>query len=85
MAVIDNDDANQLYGRMMECCDIELAIESGQFKTIDDVLEAVKSSAQNIQKELMGCEFFKGNRSVPFEEFELVAAQYEANFVTDKH
>lgn len=85
MAVIDNDDANQLYGRMMECCDIEMAIESGQFKTIEDVLEAVKSSAQNIQQSLISCDFFKGNRSVPSEEFELVAAQYEANLVADKN
>jgi hypothetical protein len=85
MAVIDNDDANQLYGRMMECCDIELAIESGQFKTIEDVLQAVKASSQNIQQSLMSCEFFKGNRSIPFEESELVGAQYEADFVADKH
>lgn len=85
MAVIDNDDANQLYGRMMECCDIEMAIESGQFKTINDVLEAVKATATNLQNELGECDFFKGNRSVPFEEFELVAAQYEADLVADKH
>ena len=85
MAIIDTDDANQRYGRMMECCDIEMAIESGQFKTLNDVLEAVKATAKNLRKELGECDFFKGSRSVPFEEFELVAAQYEANLVADKH
>lgn len=85
MAVIDNDDANQRYGRMMECCDIQMAIESGQFKTVDDVLEAVKATAKNLQKELGECEFFKGNRTIPREEFELEVAQYEADQVADKH
>jgi len=85
MAVHDIDDANQLYGRMMECCDIERAIETGQFKTLADVLEAVKARAKNLNKELCSCNFFKGNRSKPFEAFELVAAQCEANLVKDKH
>lgn len=85
MAIRDIDDANQLYGRMMECCDIERAIESGQFKTLSDVLEAVKASAKNLETELGECNFFKGNRSVPFEEFDLIAAQYEADMVAEKH
>ncbi|MFK8773368.1 hypothetical protein [Aeromonas caviae] len=39
-------------GRMMECCDIELAIESGQFSSIESVLTAVKARASSIQGEL---------------------------------
>lgn len=39
-------------GRMMECCDIELAIESGQFSSVGSVLTAVKARASSIQGEL---------------------------------
>lgn len=49
---MDKDEANQLYGRMMEACDIELAIESGQFKTLDDVFQAVTVRAKHIEAEL---------------------------------
>ncbi|MDR6397934.1 hypothetical protein ACTOWA_00465 [Herbaspirillum seropedicae] len=49
---MDKQEANELVGRMNEDCDIQLAIESGQFKTLDDVLDAVKSRAAAIEKKL---------------------------------
>jgi len=50
---MDARDAAELYGRMIEDCDIQMAIESGQFKSLDDVLVAVKGRAEHINKELM--------------------------------
>lgn len=49
---INERDAAELYGRMIEDCDIQMAIESGQFKTLEDVLIAVKTRAEHINKEL---------------------------------
>ena len=36
------DDAHQAYGRYMECEDIRMAIEDGDFKDLGDVLDHVK-------------------------------------------
>lgn len=80
-----DDDVNQLYGRMIACCDIERAIESGQFKTLREVLDAVKASAEHLNSELLRHGFFEGGQSVPIEEFELSVAQYESNFIVSKH
>lgn len=44
-------DAEQ-RGRMYECIDIQRAIESGQLKTLDEVLEAVQRRAESIDAEL---------------------------------
>lgn len=60
MRILDKDDANQMYGRMMECCDIERAIESGEFKSLNDVLEAIKSRGAWVNKTLRDAGFFKG-------------------------
>jgi len=49
----------ELYGRMIEDTDIELAIESGQFKSLEDVRLAVKGRAQSINKALRECGFLK--------------------------
>ncbi|HHP5493102.1 TPA: hypothetical protein ACSCYS_003501 [Aeromonas veronii] len=56
-------------GRMMECCDIELAIESGQFGSVENVLTAVKARASAIQGELEGSGL-KFARRVGWTEFE---------------
>ena len=56
---IDPVDAMHLYGRMMECADIELAIESGQFSELNEVLVAMKSSSQNISKTLVDAGFIE--------------------------
>ncbi|GAB0154697.1 hypothetical protein MnBA_40970 [Marinobacterium sp. BA1] len=37
---------------MYECIDIQRAIESGQLKTLDEVLEAVQRRAESIDAEL---------------------------------
>ena len=66
MFVKEKEEANQLYGRMMECCDIERAIEMGEFKTIQDVLEAVKSCSNHLQVEIRASGLFKSNRIVPY-------------------
>lgn len=44
----------ELAGRMYECCDIEKAIQSGQFKTLDDVLEHVTERSSSINSVLFG-------------------------------
>lgn len=48
-----DENAHELYGRLMECCDISLAIESGQFKSLDDVLAAVTARASSINQQLI--------------------------------
>ena len=45
-------DRSEMTGRMYECVDIQRAIESGQFKTLDDVLTAVTTRSEAINKEL---------------------------------
>jgi len=63
------EDANELFGRMYESIDIQIAIESGQLKTLEDVLSAVKARSNAIQRELelAGAQMA---RSVSMEEFE---------------
>jgi F0F1-type ATP synthase delta subunit len=57
-----------LYGRMMEACDIAHAIESGQFKTLAEVLQACEQSAEacSAQMKAAGVKFA---RSLSQEEF----------------
>ncbi|EPD1261293.1 hypothetical protein ACR6BF_004238 [Enterobacter hormaechei] len=43
---------HEMVGRMYEALDIARAIESGQVKTIDEVLSLVQTSAINIGKVL---------------------------------
>jgi hypothetical protein len=81
MAISDNEDAHQYYGRMMECCDIERAIETGQFKTLQDVLAAVKLSANHLQTELKTFGFFENTHAISREEFYLARAQYELQMI----
>jgi hypothetical protein len=45
-------EAAEAAGRMYEDCDIQMAIESGQFKSLDDVLVAVKARSGSIDQEL---------------------------------
>lgn len=56
---IDEMEASELYGRMIEDADIELAIESGQFKSLEDIRLAVKGRAEIINKTLLECGFLK--------------------------
>lgn len=42
-----------LIGRMYECCDIQLAIESGQISSLDEVLEGCRLRAQAINAQLL--------------------------------
>lgn len=85
MSVNDRDDAQQLYGRMMECWDIEHAIESGQAKSMDDILAYVKARSDYLRSELKDSEYFSGCRSVSNDEYESTVAQYQANLVEHKH
>ncbi len=59
---MNQDEANQLYGRMMEACDIELAIESGQFQTLGDVLAALKARSSHIEGQLQAAGLFPAPR-----------------------
>lgn len=53
---------DELAGRMYECVDIETAIESGQFKTVGEVLDAVKARSAAIDKTLREAGAFGGRR-----------------------
>lgn len=68
---MDKEEADQLNGRMMEDCDIQMAIESGQFKTLDDVLLFTAARAESIQAELRKHGYL--GRSITREEFEEAA------------
>lgn len=59
----------ELAGRMYECADIQMAIESGQFTTIEQVLEAVKARAEAINARLRDAGAFDGVRMLTQEEF----------------
>jgi hypothetical protein len=48
----DSSELHQLYGRMLECCDLERGIDSGQFTTLVEVLLAVRARALVINEEL---------------------------------
>ena len=86
MKVKSKEEADQLYGRMMEECEIQQAIESGQFESLSDVLDAVKSRSESFQKALSEFGFFDGVRSLSKEEYELIESQYDANLPeTIKH
>lgn len=54
----DPEEAAQFYGRMLESVDIERAIESGQFKTLDDVLVNVRARAAAIDANLRRAGFY---------------------------
>lgn len=50
---LSEDDILMLIGRMYECCDIQLAIESGQISSLDEVLEGCRLRAQAINAQLL--------------------------------
>ncbi len=72
MKVKSKEEADQLYGRMMEDCEIQHAIESGQFESLSDVLDAVKARSESIQKALSEFGSFDGVRSLSKEEYKLI-------------
>ena len=43
------DDKSEIAGRMYEACDLQIAIEGGHLKTIDDVLAWAKETASGLQ------------------------------------
>lgn len=43
---------NQLVGREMQCQDLAIAIESGCFKTVEDVLLWVQTAKEGARKDL---------------------------------
>jgi hypothetical protein len=43
------DDKSEIAGRMYEACDLQMAIEGGHLKTIDDVLAWAKEAASGLQ------------------------------------
>jgi hypothetical protein len=47
-----DEEAAELAGGMYENCDIQMAIESGQFESLDDVLTAVKARSSSIERHL---------------------------------
>lgn len=61
----ESSEQDEFVGRMYECCDIEMAITSGQFKKMDDVLHAVRASSAAIEKKLKeaGVQFAKSGKA----------------------
>jgi hypothetical protein len=51
MNLNNSEEADEWYGRMVECCQIALAIETGQFKTLEEVLLALKARSAFINGE----------------------------------
>lgn len=74
---IKKDDVDEMYGRMMECSDIAAAIQSGQLKSLDDVLNALKKRSESISQAFSEGGLI-GGRPVIHCERELVRAQLEA-------
>lgn len=62
MLFSDPEEKVQFYGRMLESVDIERAIESGQFKTLDDVLTNVRARSAAINAGLIQAGFFGERR-----------------------
>jgi hypothetical protein len=80
--VKDKPEADQLYGRMMEDIEILNAIKSGQFQNLDDVKKALSCRAENINTALSDFGLFEGVSSVSKDEFEIIAASYDAALPT---
>lgn len=74
---INTIDIDEMYGRMMEANDIAAAIQSGQLKTLDDVLAATRKRSEAISRALVEGGMI-GDRPVAHCERELVRAQIEA-------
>lgn len=52
-ATLSDEDIGVLAGRMYECCDIQLAIESDQITSLDEVLEGCRLRAESINAHLL--------------------------------
>ena len=74
---IKKSDVDEMYGRMMESCDIVAAIQSGKLKSLTDVLNAAKARSEAISLALVEGGMI-GGRPVTHCERELVKAQIEA-------
>lgn len=72
----DRQELDWLYGRMMEACDIERAIESGQFTTLEEVLRAVQQSAE-VYSARMKAAGMKFARTLSQEEFAAIEVTCE--------
>ncbi|EGQ8014466.1 hypothetical protein HFM15_002759 [Vibrio cholerae] len=48
----DQDEFSELTGRMYESIDLQLAIESGQFKTVDEIAIVLRQRSYAIQKRI---------------------------------
>ncbi len=71
--MLSESEISELAERMYECVEIQCAIESGQFKTLEDVLEAVKARSAAIKNRLRDAGAFDGVLTPT--EFEEMARQ----------
>lgn len=73
---IDALEARELYGRMIEDIDIELAIESGQFKSLEELRLAVKERSESINKVLIESGFLNAPKhTIDYSSGEAVAVR----------
>lgn len=68
--ILSKNEIGELAERMYECVEIQCAIESGQFKSLEDVLEAVKARSVAIGNRLREAGAFDEVRSLIPAEFE---------------
>lgn len=66
---LDVADVEQMAGRMYECVDIQTAIESGDLKTIGDVLTFVAARSNAINQMLKNSGAFNNVRRLTEAEF----------------
>lgn len=75
---IKRDQVDEMYGRMREACDLEMAIESGELRSLDDVLRAVRARSLAIS-EALSTEGFIGGRVTRCPQQEMLEAQREVS------
>lgn len=71
----------EMVGRMYECLDIQQAIDSGQFKSLEEVLEAVKARSAGIGATLREAGAFKGVRRLTASEFQEKVKEVDQHLV----
>ncbi|PRD96879.1 hypothetical protein [Burkholderia contaminans] len=72
---------HEFAGRMYESVDIRRAIETGEIKTISDVLSFVMASARKYESDLREQGSFDGQRILTREEFEAMARDTEQHLM----
>jgi hypothetical protein len=72
-----------IYGRLVECCDVAMTIESGQLKTVEDVLKFVKERAKLIAINLKEEGFFTDSEDLGILNYCLIDKPADMDFRDD--